>query len=73
MPDDQEIAVQTWENIAKLTPYSVHTIRQKHGKEMLALHIVMKGHIGKGKRPVVWGWPGMIRQYFREKAKMGEL
>lgn len=71
--DDQEIAVQTWENIAKLTPYSEQTLRKRFGREMLSLGIVIKSHIGRSKRLIVWGWPSMIIGYFRQKAKMGEL
>ena len=71
--DEQETVVQTWENIADLTPYTEQTLRKRFGKEMLSLHIVMKSHVGRSKRPIVWGWPNMIRQYFREKAKRGEL
>ena len=70
---DQELAVIGWKAIAAMTPYPVSTLRRQFGKEMLELGIVMKSKLGNWHRPTVWGWPSIIRQYFREKHRMGEL
>ena len=70
---DEQIRVETWENIAKYFPYSVHTVRKKFGREMFNLSIIFKSHKGRSKKPVVWGYPSMLMGYVREKDRLKQL
>ena len=56
--------VKTWEEVAKLTPYSPETLRKKHGKDMLRVGAVFKDRLGKARTPTIWGYKLLIIKYF---------
>lgn len=63
-----ESHIEGWDAIAKLFPMiTKQTLVKRYGKEMLEGGWVMRSNKGQSKRPVIWAWPSVIKQFQAKK------
>ena len=62
-----ERRIETIEEIAAFFPYSAETVRKRIIPEMLEAGFAFKSHIGRGKSPLIWSFPSLIKGYISKK------